>query len=59
MTRTLTRAYEDRDALAARIERGKQRVAAMPDWNTVAGMFIDILHSVRNGRRPTAGPAAR
>jgi glycosyltransferase involved in cell wall biosynthesis len=46
---TVTEAYRDRDALAVRIQRGKQRVAAMPDWHTVTGMLMDILHAVRHG----------
>jgi glycosyltransferase involved in cell wall biosynthesis len=48
IVRTLVRAHRDRDGLLTRVERGRQRVAAMPDWHTVAGMFLDILHSVGN-----------
>jgi glycosyltransferase involved in cell wall biosynthesis len=48
IARTVVQAFKDRGELTARIERGKQRMAAMPDWHTVAGMLVDILHSVRH-----------
>ncbi len=52
IVRTVMQAFEDRDELSARVERGRQRVAAMPDWHTVAGMFVDVLHSVGNNHHP-------
>ena len=50
IVRVVTAAYEDPEALSKRVEEGKRRVAAMPDWPTVAGMFMDILHEVAAGR---------
>jgi glycosyltransferase involved in cell wall biosynthesis len=52
IVRTVVQAFEHRGELAARVERGRQRVAAMPDWHTVAGMFVDVLHRV--GSNPHA-----
>jgi glycosyltransferase involved in cell wall biosynthesis len=49
IVRTLTAAYEDRSELRACVERGRRRVAKMPDWPSVARMFVDILHEVAAG----------
>ena len=58
IVRTVVQAFEDRDELTARIEQGRQRIAAMPDWHTVAGMFVDVLHSVGNNHHPQEIQAA-
>jgi len=43
---TVTTAYENPDAISARTKEGARRVAAMPHWPRVAGMFRDILREV-------------
>jgi len=58
IARTVVQAFEDRDELTARIEQGRQRIAAMPDWHTVAGMLVHVLHSVGNNHHPQEIQAA-
>jgi glycosyltransferase involved in cell wall biosynthesis len=53
IVRTLTEAYETGEAIAHRVEQGKRRAAAMPDWHTVGAMFLCILRRVAEEHGPS------
>lgn len=49
----ITTAFQDAADLETRVANGRERVAGMPDWQTVAAMYLELLEKLfqlRNSR---------